>query len=204
MSRNFFKIWLLVGCCSGFLAHAQTTVPAQDESALRIGIEKARIQKTEEFDAMERGCYQRFAVNDCITEVNAQRRQVTSELKRQEEAIRSAERMQRGVDQLHLSEQKIRDYEQRNAELDSSNPERLENEKHPLQQTKAQQHQAKGAERVPSIPRVPTITAPEATVLRQRETAYAQKIEEAKRRKAERDKRMADRNKTIQGLPTPP
>ena len=191
-------------CCLLVSLMICLTAQAQDDGQLRISIENARIRKTEEFDALERACYRKFAVNDCINTVNEQRRLVTTELKRQEETLRASERMLRGAEQLQRTEQKVLEFDQRNAETNAIDPALLESQKLQAQQEKVLQHQAKATQQVPLSPGVRVSTTPSAAVQQQQEAAYVQKLEEANRRKAERDKRMAERDKTIQGLPKPP
>ena len=206
MKPFFCKALLLVALLASCCVRAQNMAgegvesPAQSRGA----IENLRIQKTEEFDRIQHACYQKFAVNDCLSTLNAQRRQLMADLKRQEEAISSSERMQKAAEQLQRLEQKKRDAEQRNAEAKPVDPIVVEYEKRHSQQEKADQHQQKAAENSPREPKIRASEVPAPSVLRQRQAAYAQKIAEANRRKADRDKRMLEQNPTIQGLPKPP
>ena len=206
MKPLFFKALLLVAlwACCGVRAQTMAEEGVESLAQSRAAIENVRIQKTEEFDRMQRACYQKFAVNDCLSTVNAQRRQLMADLKRQEEAIRADERMQRATEQLQRLEQKKRDAEQRNAEAKPVDPVVVEYEKRHLQQEKADQHQQKAAENSPRASKVRTTELPAPAVVRQRQAAYAQKLEEANRRKAERDKRVREQDPKVQGLPKPP
>ena len=91
------------------LAGAQPSAP--DTLAAREAAEHVRIRRERDaalalFQAQDVQCYQRFAVNDCLAEVRAQRRLLLAELRRQEISLNDAQRKRRAVDQLLRSDEK--------------------------------------------------------------------------------------------------
>ena len=91
------------------LATAQPVVP--DTVAMREAAEHARIRKERDeaqasFKAQDMQCYQRFAVNDCLGEVRAQRRVLLAELRRQEISLNDAQRKRRAAEQLLRADDK--------------------------------------------------------------------------------------------------
>ena len=75
-----------------------------DAERARIASERARVEA--EFEQAHRACYARFAVNDCISDARATRREQLADLRRQELALNDAERRRRG-------EERLRDIESR-------------------------------------------------------------------------------------------
>ena len=91
------------------LVLAQPVVP--DTVFAREADEHARIRKEREdaqvrFLAQDVQCYQRFAVNDCLGEVRAQRRAVLAELRRQEISLNDTQRKRRAAEQLLRADEK--------------------------------------------------------------------------------------------------
>lgn len=76
---------------------AQSSVGEVGAQAIDIGAERIRIQNErvrvdQTFTAQDRTCYDKFLVNRCLNEFQAQRREAMSDLKRQENAINDQER----------------------------------------------------------------------------------------------------------------
>ena len=97
----------LAAVCS--LVLAQPVVP--DTVVAREAAEHARIRKERgdaqtRFLAQDVQCYQRFAVNDCLGEVRAQRRAVLAELRRQEISLNDTQRKRRAAEQLLRADEK--------------------------------------------------------------------------------------------------
>ena len=91
------------------LVLAQPVVP--DTEVAREAAEHARIRKERgdaqtRFLAQDVQCYQRFAVNDCLGEVRAQRRAVLAELRRQEISLNYTQRKRRAAEQLLRADEK--------------------------------------------------------------------------------------------------
>lgn len=110
--RYLFSLIALAAC---FVASAQDSAQAQsaeqfeEQSALRVAEEHTRIRQSRaaeqaRFAALEARCYRRFAVNDCLIEVRARRRDVLSDLRRQEISLNDAERKRRAAEQILRSD----------------------------------------------------------------------------------------------------
>lgn len=90
---------IALACC--------THAPAQDAQAgdrVRIADERKKVQ--ERHAAEEKACYARFAVNDCLDDARARRREVLAELRRQEVALNDRERQSKGAARLRALEEK--------------------------------------------------------------------------------------------------
>lgn len=74
---------------------------AEQMAAERQRINRVRVAEENRFSAAEAACYQRFAVNDCLTTVQRARRTVREELRRQEIALNDIERQQRAAEHWH-------------------------------------------------------------------------------------------------------
>ena len=89
-----FRFLLLLGLLLAGAARAQVTTgydPAFDaRERERIAAERA--QAIGRFDLDEADCYQRFAVNDCLTGVRRRKRVVMEELRRQEVLLNDQKR----------------------------------------------------------------------------------------------------------------
>ena len=101
-------ISLLLPC-----ARAQSAVQIEDTITQQDAVERERIRQTRasqqaRFIAQEAGCYARFAVNDCLIEVRAHRRELLADLRRQEILLNDAQRKRRGAEQLLRSDEKVR------------------------------------------------------------------------------------------------
>ena len=88
---------------------AQSAEQFEEQRALRVSEEHARIRQsraTEQagFAVLEAQCYRRFAVNDCLIDVRARRRDVLGDLRRQEISLNDAERKRRAAEQILRSD----------------------------------------------------------------------------------------------------
>jgi hypothetical protein len=93
----------------GMLAGAQTAAPAaqpgtMDVERARISADRARLEAG--FLAEDAACYKRFAVNSCLGEVNARRREAMADLRRQEISLNDEERRIKGAEQIRKTEEK--------------------------------------------------------------------------------------------------
>jgi hypothetical protein len=97
---------------SGAHAQSQSQSLADREEeifVLRDAAERERIRETRNreqalFVAQEAQCYKRFAVNDCLIEVRARKREVLGDLRRQEISLNDTLRKRRAAEQLLRSE----------------------------------------------------------------------------------------------------
>ena len=100
---------MLRSVCVLLLTCVAAAAGAADPAAVSVAGELARIQserKLVEAHAAvdEAGCYQRFAVNDCLRDVRAKRRAFLQDLRRQEISINDAERKARGAAQAQRAD----------------------------------------------------------------------------------------------------
>jgi hypothetical protein len=105
----------LVMVWSGLLAAQEQAAPPeaadgatvqQAEESEKQRIRLFRSQEEARFAAEEVQCYQRFAVNDCLTQVRRARRDVLADLRRQEMSINDAQRKRRAAQQLLRADEK--------------------------------------------------------------------------------------------------
>ena len=179
-----------------------TRLLAQDQVS-RGDIEILMQQKNEAFDQLERDCYQKFAVNDCVKEVNAKRRLELADLKRQDALLSATERTQRATEQLQRLEQKKREAQERSEEAHAIDAAAAEKQKKQLLHEKSEQHKQKLTQSTAAQRTVKIKEAKSPALIQKNQTDQQSKITEANRRRAERDKRLAERDLTIQGLPKP-
>ena len=104
------KVFAVSLLCIGFAVQGSATEgsgehPAglADQPLIRIAEERAAA--TSEYERDVRHCYQRFAVSDCLVRSRDRLRARLDDLKRQETALRDADRRRRAVE----SEQRIRE-----------------------------------------------------------------------------------------------
>ena len=94
-----------------------TAVHAQDdairnlemrEAEQRAWIRDTRTAYDAQFKAQEIGCYQRFAVNDCLIDRRRTQREVMADLRRQEILINDTQRKRRGAQQWLRADEKLK------------------------------------------------------------------------------------------------
>ena len=185
-----------------------------DAQVVSAGAEMARIQserkQVEERSARdEAACYQRFAVNDCLLEVRAQRRTVLLDLRRQEISLTEAERKARGAAQVLRADERMAVQSDAAERALSPVPQRAIGHAAAVQPADARSAEAapgSGGSRVLRS-RVPvTRTVPPRKVQTDRvraEVRFAQKQREAAERRAKRDARNASRKIPV-SPPLPP
>ena len=98
-------------------------LPSLSQERQRIATTRA--QETERFDALDAECRKRFAVNDCLQKTQSQRRAVMSDLQRQDASLDDSERLKRGADQVHRTEQKALEHQQKEQEVANARAENL-------------------------------------------------------------------------------
>ncbi len=80
------------------------TAAAQQAGRERIGSERAAVDAA--FKKQEAACYQVFAVNDCLAQATARKRETLADLRRQEISLNDAERKRKGANQVQKTETK--------------------------------------------------------------------------------------------------
>ena len=79
---------------------------SQREAAEHARIDAARADQEAQTARAEAACYARFAVNDCLLKVRAERRIVLADLRRQEISLNDAARKRRAAQQLLRSDER--------------------------------------------------------------------------------------------------
>jgi len=172
-------------------------------SAERARIESIRQQQTTVLDADERACQSRFAVTDCVNGVSARRREMLSELRRQEASLHDMERRQRGADQLKLSEEKAQENARRVADIEAASPAPSEEERKLQQAEKIGKH-AKPTGAATSAPVTGKKEALDPQDSAKARADYARRQEALAQRRQDRDKRLKERADAPASLPVSP
>ena len=92
----------------GFVANAQQTTSSDE---LQLEVQRTRIQAERNtaqatFEWKEVQCYQGFAVNDCLLDARALRRDALADLRRQELSLNSSEAKRKGAQSIRRLEEK--------------------------------------------------------------------------------------------------
>lgn len=104
--KFLFLIAALLACAASWAQSPQDTAAEQSRIAAERGRAEAR------YEAEQKVCWQKFAVNDCLASAKARRREVLSDLRRQELSISDAERKRRGVERKRAIEEKASEQKQ--------------------------------------------------------------------------------------------
>ncbi|WP_138515701.1 hypothetical protein [Rhodoferax bucti] len=156
-------------------------------------IEAERRQVQADSQNAEAQCYERFAVNACLSDVSASRRTRLAQLKKRELAVRDAQRAERTREQLQLLEEKQQDQAERVRELANRAPE-------PVPQPKLPPQPAGPAS--PPADKAATVISPADAAANR--AAYDAKVLEAARYKAEVEKRLSEQKERADPLPISP
>lgn len=179
---------ILFGICLGLLS---VMALAQGGDSLQaVEAERAKLQA--ESRNAEALCYERFAVNACLSEVAAQRRAQAAVLRKRELVLRDAQRAERTREQLDRLSEKQVDELQRNLEAQGKPAA-------PPAETKVAPAPAKPA--APAMDKATPITPEQAAANR---AVFEAKQEEAARRKVELEKRLLEKKDRAEPLPTTP
>lgn len=88
------------------LAQVALAQGAEDSAAARERISAERRRVEAAFRLQEKGCYGKFATNDCLKAARAQRRETLADLKRQETSLNDADRKRKGAERQRSLEEK--------------------------------------------------------------------------------------------------
>ena len=202
MKAAFHALILIAACAVG------TGLRAQDDAQQQTARERSRIAAERQaadsrYAQAEAACYARFAVNDCLNQAKAARREVLADLRRQEVSLNDDERRRKAaVQQQKLDERMSPENQQKAAQQRAQ----------ALQD--AALRQERGARKAAGAPPAATAPAPQAAdvavpgaprvpdaaAIRKRQ----EKQEEAKARKERLEKRRLERTKPLaKPLPVP-
>ena len=184
-----------------------------EQERQRISVE--RVQQEALLMRQDRACYDRFAVNRCLSKVNVERRAIMADLRRQEVLLNEEERRARGADQLQKIDDKsslqmqqeeanrraqdLQDYDARLLREQSKKADRQLRRGQDAANTASYQERLKlEAEQAQSRKAGQSQAAEEAQ-------KYQQRVQEAQERKAARELQKQQATKPpAPGLPLPP
>lgn len=189
-----------------FLLAAGLALPAAaqsqqaDEAAERARIASERTRIEAEFEQANKACYQKFAVNDCIADARAKRRELLADLRRQELVLNDADRRRRSAERLEEIEKKTADKRaaQASAPAPAASAASAASAPAPARAA-ATPASAPRAARAPREPKQPRQVDTGTNARR-----YNERLEDAAQHKAEVQKRAAEAKKDVRPLPTPP
>lgn len=190
-------ILLLAASALSLAVHAQQpdSEPAQ---RARIKSERARVEAA--FYAQEKACYGKFAVNDCLNEARALRREALSDLRRQEISLNDAERRRKAGERLRAIEENAKAAPKRAGPDTNKAPDGARDK--PSVPSRAVTRKEPRAEKSGPIEPDHAISPEQAQQNRQR---HEERLKRAEERRAELAKRQAERKKPrAQPLPVPP
>ena len=99
----------------GSAAKARRAAVKQERDAARTRITAERKAIQQRRSQEETACYQRFAVENCLSEVRTRARLADNALRQQESEINAAERREKSAERLRAVEQKIKEKNQQSA-----------------------------------------------------------------------------------------
>lgn len=188
------------------LGFAQVPGPAPEPVSAEAyqRIEAVRAREMAAFDAQEAACYQRFAVNDCLKNIQSRRRALLADLKRQETRLHEREHAQQGADALQRIEQRALELEQKKAEIAAGGGAARAQGKAQEQKDKQADHAAKAASGAGAIA-APVHSGPRPDEQARARESYARKQAEAEKKRQDLARRQAEKAaKQIKPLPAPP
>ena len=95
-SALWLQLFMTVCACA---QPSDASSPAPDVAAERSRIQVERAQAESRYGQEQAACYARFAVNDCLRDSRARRRQALDQLRRQDIALNDAVRQRRALEQ---------------------------------------------------------------------------------------------------------
>ncbi len=185
-----------VGWCQG-----DTGPAAGGAQTERVRIDSLRQQKTAEFDAEDIACLSRFAVTDCQSQVGVRRRQMISDLKRQETSLNAAERLQKGEEQLQRGTDKAVENVQRKLDAQATAEQNQLKDRQKAQDEKRRTHQQQAQPVRSESPAAKSGTVLDAQTIEKNREAYLEKQKALEKRRRERDQRLLDHGKGGPSLP---
>ena len=203
MMRRWWVVLWLAGLGTAVWSQGAPDVGGGGQ-AERLRIDSMRQQKTAELDAEESACLSRFAVTDCQNEVGVRRRQMLSDLKRQEAVLNAADRKQRGVEQLQREELKAADNVQRQRDAQTRTEKSVLQDRQKTQDDKQRSHRQRAQPVKSQAAVAKTGAVLDAETIEKNRQAYSDKQKALEKRRQERDQRLLDHGKGSQPLPLPP
>ncbi len=103
-NASLLTVAILIGISSVARAQPDMSAGSVDAERSRIVAERARLES--KYLAEDAACYQRFAVNYCLDEVNERRRETMGDLRRQEVLLNEQDRKRKGAEQIRRTDEK--------------------------------------------------------------------------------------------------
>lgn len=189
------KLAILLAAGLALPAAAQNQQAEEAAERARIASERTRIEA--EFEQANKACYQKFAVNDCISDARAKRRELLADLRRQELVLNDADRRRRSSERLEEIEKKTAD--RRAAQASAPAPAASAASAPAPARAASAPASAPRAARAPREPKQPRQVDTGTNARR-----YNERLEDAAQHKAEVRKRAAEAKKDVRPLPVPP
>ena len=197
-------MWLRVTALALLLAVVARAWGQVDPGEARASIDATRQQATIALDAQDAACLSKFAVTDCQSKVGSRRRLMLADLKRQEGALKAAERRQKGLEQLQQSEGRAAENAQREQVGRGHTEHPTEQERQNNLDVKRLSHQDQAKAASNKTKGGGSTSALDAATVEKNRTAYQDKVKELEKRRLERDKRLQDSGKWVPPLPVSP
>jgi hypothetical protein len=198
VSSFFFALGLslLCGVCLG-----QDAVTALDPAAERELISAQRAEQDAHFQQLQQGCYQRFAVNDCLIQARHERRGVLDELRRREVLLNDLERQNQAIDELNRIQANLSPERQgqKAAQAEQARQEAIARQTRNDDKTATRLNAP--VESSQSLVRDQASANPLESARNER--AYQDKLAEAQQRKADLEQRLRQQGKAANSLPVP-
>ena len=199
---------LIMLACMVLAESSMAESPAQSAVAepdlKRQQINALRKEKLTELAAQDAACLSRFSVTDCQNNVGVRRRQMLSDLRRQEARLDEVDRRQKGADQLQRSQDKAADRAQRASEVSATIDRDTQDERQKALDEKVQSHKKQAKTESPSVPAIKPTSGLDAQTIEKNRRAYAEKQRAVEQRQQDREKRLLDNVNGSAPLPKTP
>jgi colicin import membrane protein len=190
------------------LALLPAAVGAQDAKEIaaereRIAAERNRVDA--EFLSQQKACYQRFAVTGCIETARSKRRDVMSDLRRQEIGLNDLERKQLTAERLRELDEKEAQQRRTQEERRAKGLEEQASRDQRAADKAAKAAQAASAAQTRSASAEPKrSTAGEGPDVAENQRRHDQRLEDAREHREKVEERAAKSGKAVKPLPVPP
>ncbi|MES2583895.1 MAG: hypothetical protein V4627_14330 [Pseudomonadota bacterium] len=203
MMRQWMVALCLWGLSVAVWSQGDPGLAAGGVQSERARIDSQRQQRTTELDAEDAACLSRFAVTDCQNQVGVRRRQMLSDLKRQETSLNAAERQQKGEEQLQRGTDKAVENVQRKLDAQTTAEKNLLVDRQKAQDDKHRAHKEQAQPMRNTAPTAKSGSVLDAQTIEKNREAYLEKQKALEKRRKERDQRVLDHGKGGPPLPVP-
>lgn len=195
--------WLLVGA----MGYAQAQ-PADSKSELDISVQLRRLDAqrndlARQIQEDENTCHDRFAVNDCLKAARIRNLEKNADLRRQQESLNDLQRQRDGQERMRQLEEKKSQHEQGLRDATARPDAPAEQGVTGKNADKRQHHQGietgRGSNRMGNNEGV----RPQPGASVESQQVHQRKLQDAERRRQERDKRIAEKAGSRRSAPLP-